>query len=209
MKIKDLIPNNPLSAPEESRLALVGTPEAREELVLRSLKPALRFVHMVCRGSLPPEEMLSIAGVTLMRIVESYDPVRGRLINYARKFLAGAVAQAWRDRDPVSFGDEIPDKESEPDREQIEELLEGQVEPAWNQIDCNERMEVVRPYIDRLSDDETTVLVLTYESGFTYAATARLTGLSRSMIHRRHDEALRKIRNWMMDDGAFAKYRHK
>jgi RNA polymerase sigma factor (sigma-70 family) len=174
------------------------------ETVEQTLEAATAYVRSVCRDRLPADEQLSIAGMVLMKTVESYDPVKGDFITYAKPALRGAVNQAWRDREPVVYGSEIPERteESEYDQE-MEDTLLGAADPDWTGIDARERFELLRPFLKRLEEHELRVLILHYNANFSFSLIAEMCRVSRAAVHRTHSLSLRKLRHQLMDSGKY------
>lgn len=188
-----------LSAEEELRLLKLKTQEAKDELVEANLPNALAYVRIACLNLLPPDEQLSIAGTTLMRCVESFDfNLSQRLIVYARPFLKGAVRTAWRQREPVNYGDTIPEK-CHLDFDAIDRALEGESPAPYDEIHIRELVRLIRPLINRLNEKQKEVVLFHYESGFSFSAISRFRRYgTRQAVQRIHRNALRKLRKWLM-----------
>jgi RNA polymerase sigma factor (sigma-70 family) len=168
------------------------------ETIEKHLPESLEFVKAVCRNTLPRDEQMSIAGNALMRVIETWDGARGDFMRYAKPFLRGAVKQAWRDKEVVSYGDETPDK---PDPLNPPEPLE----PAedffdFDDMTTRERIALLRPYLQRLTEPERRTLVLVYEGGFSFQEIGDMFAVTRSAIQRTHGEALKQLRNWLMEE---------
>ncbi|MHC4648528.1 MAG: sigma-70 family RNA polymerase sigma factor [Planctomycetota bacterium] len=178
---------------------------ARDELVERTLKSAIRFASSLTKGRLPLDEVFSIAGMALMRSVQNYvvrDKDNARLLTYTKPYLRGEIIKAWRLRDPLDYGADIPEKihEPEPDIEvAIEEEAEG---PDYDLIHQHERWAMVEPLLDRLlSETERRILVLQFEARLNGAEIARMIGCTRANIRESRNRALKKIRLALYREG--------
>jgi RNA polymerase sigma factor (sigma-70 family) len=141
---------------------------------------------------------MSIAGNALMRVVETWDKSLGEFMGYAKPFLRGAVKQAWRDREVVSYGDETPPKPDPLNPPQPLQPVEEHFD--FDDMTTRERIAMVRPYLARLNEVERRILVLVYEGGFSFQEIGDMFAVTRSAAQRTHGEALKQIRNWLMDD---------
>src|ERR1043166_8341892 len=195
----------PLTPADEFALFHSQTDRAAilEKLIMHNLREATDFVRKLCRNRFPADEQFSIAGMCLMKASETFSPQseQDTFLNFARPFLRGAVAQAWRSREPVKYGDTIPEK---PDPlNPPKPLVDEHIDPEFGGIDFAERWAVVKPYLARLTNAEREVITFHYESGFSFADIAEMLGVSRAAPQQTHQKALLKLRNWLMDDGVF------
>lgn len=177
----------------------------RAKLVEDTLVPATTYVRSVCRDRFPSDEQASIAGMVLMRAVETFNPKQGDFLIYAKPALRGAVNQAWRDREPVSYGEEIPERAADEglSAQDLEDSLMGSCDPDWRGIDIRERFEALRPVLKRLEEHELRVLILHYNAGWSFSLIAQRCRVTRSAVQRTHAVALRKIRNLLIDSGKY------
>jgi len=170
----------------------------KANIVEEKLSESLSFVKAVCRDMLPADEQLSIAGNTLMRVVETWEEAKGDFMGYAKPFLRGAVRQAWRDMEVVAFGDDTPEKA---DPLNPPEALEPTEEDFnFSDMTTRERIEALRPYLQRLTEPERRTLVLVYEGGFSFQEIGDMFAITRAAVQRTHGKALMQVRNWLMDD---------
>lgn len=195
----------PLSPAEEFALFHSQTPDRLDKIILHNLREAMDFVRKLCRNKFQADEQFSIAGMCLAKAALTYQPQdeEDTFLRFARPFLRGAVAQAWRSRDPVAYGDIIPPK-LDP-CETPRPLVDETVEPEFGQIDFSERWAVVKPYLSRLTNAEREVLTFHYEAGFSFADIAEMLGVTRAAPQQTHAKALLKLRNWLMESGDFSK----
>jgi RNA polymerase sigma factor (sigma-70 family) len=176
-----------------------------EKLILGTMRAAMGFVRSECRNRIPPCEQFSIAAECVTKAVEGYVPQsKGhRLMSYAIPFMRGAVAQYWRDTNVVRYGRDIPEK-ADPLNPPAP-LVSMMVDPCFEEINLRERLKAVQPYIARLTESERRILVMHYEAGFTLADIGEMTGVTRAATQQMHAQALRKIRNMLIDSGTLEK----
>jgi RNA polymerase sigma factor (sigma-70 family) len=200
---------------EEKLLALKEVNQgARDMLVERTLKAATRFAATLTKGQLPLDEIFSIAGMALMRSVKNYrlkkdGSKNARLLTYSKPYLRGEIIKAWRLRDPVDYGANIPDKLSEPEPD-VETMrvdsafsileIDG---PDFDLIHQHERMEMVKPHFDRLSETEQRILTLQFEARLSGVEIAKMLGCTRANIRESRNRALKKIRHALLWEGKF------
>jgi RNA polymerase sigma factor (sigma-70 family) len=189
---------DPLEAPEEIRLLSDRSEDNRNTLLLANLREGTRFANAVCRGMIPLDELFSVAAESLLRAIKNYktQPTHVPLLSYAKSYIRGGVNQAWRSRDVVDYGDDIPEKPLEPWN-----TSEECVDPDFEGIDNRERMEWVKPHLSKLSELERRTLVLLFESKLTGAQIARMVGCTRANVREIRLRALKKIRAGLYREG--------
>lgn len=196
------LPDKTLTAAEEAELIRQDPTGGMENVLLHTLRPATEFVRRRCRNRFPEDEQFSIASQALLKASEHFSIEHNtRFFDYAKPFLHGGVVQAWRERDPVKFGETIPEK---PDPLNPPQPLEpDSYVPDFAEIDTEEKMGVLRPYLAKLSEAERRVLILFFEAGYALVDIAKMCCVTRSAIQRTHALALRKLRNMLMDAGLY------
>jgi RNA polymerase sigma factor (sigma-70 family) len=195
-----------LTAEEEIQLLRQRTSDnvARDTLVERNLKSAVRFTAALTKGRLPLDEVVSIAGMALMKAAKNYrvkPEGNVRLLTYAKPYLRGEINKAWRLRDPLDYGADIPEKTHEPEPD-VEFLAEDTSNgPDYDLIHQHERYAMVKPHLDKLSETERRVLVLQYEARLSGVEIAKLLGCCRANIREARNRGLKKIRNALYREG--------
>lgn len=198
-----------LSADEELTLLRQkdSSIDARNALVERTLKGAIRFAAALAKGRLPLDEIFSIAGMALMRAVRNYKPKdegkNARLLTYAKPYLRGEIIKAWRIRDPLNYGELIPDKSLEPEPNLEDSLEDDSPGPDFDLIHQHERWEMVKPHFDRLSETERRTLILQFDARLTGTEVAHLLGCTRANIREARNRALKKLRHALLWEGKF------
>lgn len=181
--------------------------EARNTLVERTLKSAIRFTTTMTRGRLPLDEAFSISGMALMQAVEKYklkeDRKPARLLTYSKPYLRAEIAKAWRIRDPIDYGELIPEKTGEPDPDLENAVEDDESGPDFDLIHQHERWEMVKPHLERLSETERRILVLQFDARLNGAEIAKMVGCTRANIREARNRALKKIRHALLWEGKF------
>jgi RNA polymerase sigma factor (sigma-70 family) len=171
---------------------------AQEYLVEHTLKSAIRFTASLTKGRLPLDEVFSIAGMALTKAVKNYRVAsdhNARLLTYAKPYLKGEINQAWRLRDPLNYGADIPEKTHEPEIDIDTVTEEEATGPDFDLIHQHERWEIVKPHLDRLSETERRILILQFDARMSGAEIARMIGCTRANIREARNRALKKIRH--------------
>lgn len=194
----------PLTKDEERKLLAgdkVSNLEIRDRLLVHSLKDAIKYASACCRGLLPSDELMSLCTIALLKAIENYDPNHAShlgLISFAKAYIRGQLQKAWRDRNPVAYGHEIPDRLAD---ESLEAAAEEEFEdPAFDRIHAHERWVWVKPHFNKLSETEQRVLILLFESRFTLAEVGRMLDCTRENVRVTKLRALKKIRNGLYRD---------
>lgn len=197
MKTIDELNNLPDELTPEREADLLARKDAEEsaaqDLILHTLKAATRFASAVNRGAFPVDELFSLAGTALLAAVRNYrvGPEPVRLLVYAKPYIRGEINKAWRLRDPIDYGSEIPEKSPDGGHESLSEEV---VDPEFDRIHLREQWDLVSPHFYRLSETERRVLVLLYQAELTGAEIGRMIGCTRANIRETRLRALRKLR---------------
>jgi RNA polymerase sigma factor (sigma-70 family) len=188
----------PLCEAEEIRLLADRTDENRNTLLLANMRDGTKFANAVCRGMIPMDELFSVTAEALLKAIQNYktQPEHISLLSYAKSYIRGGVNAAWRSRDVVDYGDEIPEKPLEPWN-----AIEDYVDPDFDGIDTRERMEWIKPHLDKLSELERRTLVLLFEAKLTGAQIGRMVGCTRANVREIRLRALKKIRAGLYREG--------
>lgn len=188
------IPNNPMTLPEEQKLACAGTDEAKTELVMRSLYEAVLYGRRVSKDTLRDEELLSLAYVALTQAAKNFKSGKQRFFTYAKVYCRGQIFKAMRGLDVVknAYLHEAPPEDCGPEDERIEPDFH---EPEFDSINLKEIWSQVEPIMDKcFSEQERAVLTMRYSSGYCFREIGRLLGVSGSAAEGAHSRALKKLR---------------
>jgi RNA polymerase sigma factor (sigma-70 family) len=196
---------NELTVEQELALLREGSQDARDLLLLHTVKSATRYASALVRGRMPLDELFSMASLALLRAIPKYtfkeDRKPVRLLVYAKPYIRSEIAKAWRFRDPVNFGrEDIPEACAilAYDLEQVQDEGGG---PDFDLIDLHERWAVVEPHLKKLSETEKRVLILLYEARFAGPEIGRMLGFTRANVREVRNRALRKVRKSLYTEG--------
>jgi RNA polymerase sigma factor (sigma-70 family) len=171
---------------------------ALETLILGNMRDAFFYSRRCAYNKLPDDEVFSICYAALSRAAVRFDPKQGRFFAYCKPYLRGSICRAWRSKDAVRNGgrteslDHTPDVDDEPLAE------ENAIDPEFGRIDINEKWELVKPLLTKLSEAERRVLELHYNGGMNFQEIGELLGVTRSATQGTHKRALRKVRNSLL-----------
>jgi RNA polymerase sigma factor (sigma-70 family) len=208
MRIEDEINRLPdeLSWEDEQKLLRSKTTDSRDKLLQHTLKSATRFATTVVRGRIPLDEVFSLVSYALLLAIPKYRQRRGqravRLLTYAKAYIRREVAQAWRARSPVNYKSHPPEENLTVAFSYYEELSETVDEgPDFDQIDLNEKWQLVEPHLKRLSETERRVLILLYDARLSGPEIGRMLGFTRANVREARNRAFRKIRKALYCEG--------
>lgn len=198
----------PLDPGEEFTLLADKGVEARNKLLIHTLKAAARYAAALTRGQLALDELVSLSAVALLKAIEKYDARRHkktgrttptRLIIYSKSFIKHEVSESWRLREPVNYGRrDIPEEPVE--AIELDTVAAEGGGPDFERIDLNERLDLIKPHFNKLTELERRVLTLIFESRIPGPEIGRMLGFTRANVHEIKLRGLRKIRNGLMKE---------
>ena len=187
-----------LTTPEEEvalfQKARAGDDEARDFLIRNHLLFAATLARRSAKGRLPDDDVVSAANDTLMKCFDRFDETRGsRFTSYLRQWIPGAIAQLWREMNPVKYPRRIP----EWDGPTAPEPLESQaVEPEIVERDSTAfALEKLRDSMDRfLTPREKSILEQYYFDQKTCPEICVALGITDERVRTIRNTALGKLR---------------
>lgn len=206
------LPTGGVTRELEQELVLKGTIEAREELVMLSLREAFAYLHGVSKGRTTPGEILSISFNALTRSAKNFSPGMQTFFAYSKAYLRGELFKAWREDRVVKKGqvhsiEGWSNQEFSPSDDGLARLglnyegheegpaeYEGNYEPGFEEIDSRERFGIIKPSLEKITAQERLVLELYYFGGMNFPQIGRLVSASPSAVQATHSRALRKVR---------------
>lgn len=214
------LPTEPLTPEQENALAKAKTEDARNTLVLHSMREAMAYAYRCSRGMLERDELFSLCYDALQRAAKRFSPNRIRFFAYAKQDVRRGITIAWREKDVVKNSSMHEDKDHEPeysttadyvedpeagcstdwtpvsapdDFERIRE--ESSVDPEFEKIHVKERMELIKPIMEKkLTDVEKMVIDLYFNGDMTFQQIGDMLNVSRAWAQMVHFEGLKKIR---------------
>lgn len=109
------LPTEPLTQEQENALAKAKTEDARNTLVLHSMREAMAYAYRCSRGMLERDELFSLCYDALQRAAKRFSPNRIRFFAYAKQDVRRGITIAWREKDVVKNSSMHEDKDREPD----------------------------------------------------------------------------------------------
>lgn len=172
-----------------------GTKNSLDQLALHNLQEAVIYVRHCSRGSLGQEEIISLCWVALRQAAKNYRHHKSkgiRFFAFAKQYLRGQIT-AERKRRMVVRNSEQQTTLSEINIDSS--LVETTVEPDYSHIEFKELFDSLRPAMfEVLTDRERAILILRYNSGFSFTEIGERIGFSRQSIQKNHAAALVKLR---------------
>lgn len=229
------LPTESLTQDQENALAKQKTEDARNTLVLHSMREAMAYAYRCSRGMLDRDELFSLCYDALQRAAKRFSPNRIRFFAYAKQDVRRGITIAWREKDVVKNSSMHEDKDHEPiypndcppdasiditegtdqvhhvpssapdDFERIRE--EQTVDPEFEKIHVKERMELIKPIMEKkLTDVEKMVIDLYFNGDMTFQQIGDMLNVSRAWAQMVHFEGLKKIRCELLQRKALFNY---
>jgi RNA polymerase sigma factor (sigma-70 family) len=207
------LPSKPLTRVQELdcvKQIESGNPEeadaALERLVMHSLTRAFRYV--MSWGNITEGEALSISYSALVKAAGNFRDTSTRFLAYAKPFLRGALAREWKDRAVVTNSwrrrKENETCEVTPLDEALDKhraLVPTTVDFPFDEISDKMRLEQLQKYLRRLTPQEQMVIELFFWGEFSQEQISQLVRCSRKAICSTMKRGLKRLRNFIMDDG--------
>jgi len=184
--------------PAEEALLMVEK-DGPEELVLRSIPEALKYLVYLSKDQLGETELRSLAYQAMKRAVSIFKPGTLRFFAYAKVYLRGELSRHWRELNTVSIPQrkvrnfQIVSLGEVPIEQQVEEPV------VFQQVRVHERMELIKPLLDTLSKRDREVLELYYFKGENLKQIGVRFGVGPSAMQVVLSGILRRIRNTLLE----------
>lgn len=220
MRISENFKNTTLAYLPTRRLTLSEEKEFVEagdlaSLIEYTLREAFYYGKGCYQGkSLKDGIVLSAAYDALTSAAKRFDPNWGlRFFAYAKADLRGALCKAHRADDTVNEVRVLwrDDKEDEEEENNYVPTRAGQL-PPWSEapdyqaIFVKEEWAQIKPVLEQVLDArERMIIELNFIGGLNLREIADLVGVTRSDIHHGKAEALKKVRNRLMDQKRFSR----
>lgn len=183
-----------ISSDAERKLIDRGTKNVLDKLALCNLQEAVIYARHCSRGIFSDGELVSLCWVALRQAAKNYRHHKSRGIRFfafAKPYVRGQI-NAERKRNRVV-------------RNAEHESLDGAadcdtVEPNFSNIEASELLAGLKPAIfSELNDRERAILILRYQSGFSFTEIGERIGFSRQSIQKCHAAALLKLRGALQE----------
>lgn len=104
MQLIDQFPEGRLTREEEAALSKKiqeGDEAAQNQLVIATMRQALRYTHRTSNGNVSEGDRVSLCYQRLMRAAKRFDATRGRFFPFAKAALRGSMKTYWQDQGVV------------------------------------------------------------------------------------------------------------
>lgn len=183
----------PLSREKEDALVKKGTKKSLEKLVLHNMTEAVIYARHISRGTADSGELISACWLALRSASNNYCCRHNsgiRFFAFCKQSIRGQIS-AERKRKLVV-------RNSEHQSLSFDGTEDSTVEPDFSNLESKELLAGLRPAIfSELNDRERAILILRYQSGFSFTEIGDRIGFSRQSIQKCHAAALEKLRGVM------------
>lgn len=204
-KILEGLPDNKLTPEEEQVLGKQATDEAREQLVMRSMRDAFYYALSIVSDpsayNLDETVIFSLCYSALDRAAKNFKiGFSTRFIRYAKPYIRGEIFKEWRDSTAVR---EFPVESAEDPIEEPGTSGTKWVESEnfdFDGLHIRELWKEIQPIIKTLTIQEQVVLELRYSGDLDFSSIGRLMSkpVSREVVRKNHARALKKIRSALL-----------
>jgi RNA polymerase sigma factor (sigma-70 family) len=168
------------------------------------------------RGKLPDDEIFSLTYKALNAAAKRFDSAKGRFFIFAKIYLRWEIKHAWAEKSLVRNSQEQDAVLPEQDlgRETLHEERSSHVATDWltptnaldeipaeasadfdfEKVEFNEQMNMLRPHILNLNENERMVIDMRFRTGWDFAKIGREIGRSRERVRQIALEAIRKLK---------------
>ena len=182
----------PIDPKQERQLINSGTKKALDKLAMHNMAEAVKYASQCSRGSLAQPELISLCWIAVRQAAENYRIRKSggiRFFGFAKPYIRGQI-NLERKQKIVVRNTEV--NQFEPS----DENTEGVIGPDFSNLETKELLAGLKPAIfSELSDRERAILILRYESGFSFTEIGERIGFSRQSIQNSHFKALKKLRD--------------
>lgn len=203
------IPEDRLSVEQEEALLREGD---RVTLIAHNTREAFHYGQGTHQShGLSDGEILSAAYDGLTAAAKNWKSGQLRFFSYAKPYIRGALSRATRAncvvrtvREAEPLPVEEPEEEDETECYVPPRRLSEGHEPELEVICLKDEWAQIRPALFTVLDEKERIVVeLSYVGCLNLREISDLLGVSRSDIHHTRLEALKKVRNHLMDQNKF------
>jgi RNA polymerase sigma factor (sigma-70 family) len=186
------LPTVRLTAEEEQALILNGTPEAREELIVRTMFFACSYARHVCRGNLDGEDIFSACYDALASACKNFKPDQQTFLAYAKPYIRGTIFKAWKSKGLIKKTTTL----QLPSGNSIDDVMSPDAEDFdYEGIHRREVMDMLQPVMEKfLTEQERMVVELHDMGGMSFKDIGSVMDYSRSRAQQIYVKAIDKIR---------------
>lgn len=202
----------PLSREKEDALVKKGTKKSLEKLVLHNMTEAVIYARHISRGTADSGELISACWLALRAASNNYccrhnsgirffafckQSIRGQISAERKRKLVvrNSEHQALDGVNDFRFEHRSGNEGSFHIHPHQIPLIETTVEPDHSNIESAELLAGLRPAIfSQLNDRERAILILRYNSGFSFTEIGQRIGFSRQSVQKTHAKSMEKLR---------------
>lgn len=181
-----------LDLKQERSLINTGTKTALDKLALHNLKEAVAYANQCSRGSLEQPELISLCWTAVRQAAENYRIKKSkgiRFFAFCKPYIRGQINLERKQKIVVRNVELSQFMLSD-------ENTEGVIGPDFSNLETKELLSGLKPAIfEQLTDRERAIIILRYESGFSFTEIGERIGFSRQSIQKSHAKALKKLRS--------------
>jgi RNA polymerase sigma factor (sigma-70 family) len=183
-----------ITTDKELELIQKGTKRSLDKLALCNMAEALDYTRYCSRGNLSDGELTSLCWIALRQAAKNFRKRKSggiRFFAFAKQYLRGHINREFARWHTVKNADTVHIETEET----LQPLLPTTCEPDFSSLETKELLRGLKPAIFRvLNDRERAILILRYESDFSYGEIGERIGYSRQHIQSIHAGALKKLR---------------
>ena len=196
----------PIDRAAEKKLIDSGTKSALDKLALHNLKEAVVYTRHCGGQSISEEELVSLCWTALRQAAKNYCHRKSngiRFFAFCKQYLRGQISTERKRKLVVRNGTQTSIDDVDETSWVDFSLVETSVEPDYSNIETKELLAGLRPAIfGQLNDRERAILILRYDSGFSFTEIGERIGFSRQSIQKVHAAALLKLRSVLQEKRA-------
>jgi len=197
-----------ISIEQQRKLIDRGTPAALNKLALHSLSEAVAYAKQCARSlHLEEPEIVSLCWIALRNAAARYSHRRSRGIRFfafAKQWIRGQISLELKQKQVVRNGQQVA-LESEEYQHSIPKKCQQDWAVSEPDNDVSEFKELfarIKPVIfSKLNDFEIAILILRYQSGFSFTEIGERMGVSRQSVQKKHVSAITKLRKALQSKG--------
>lgn len=206
----------PLSSEEEEKfikLKLEGDKEARNKLIEHNLRLVAHIIKKYESKYVSNEDLISIGTIGLIKGIDTYSPDKGvKITTYCARCIENEILMYFRANNKYAKDisvNQVVGHDKDGGEISIMDVLKAPIPDFIDDIDMKDKWELVKKYMDVLSDREKEVLIRRYglnnKKDETQKTISRKLGISRSYVSRIEKKALEKIMAEFIKENKYVK----
>lgn len=186
------LPTETLTSADEQDLVRQNSEDARQRLVLYTMRHACGYAQKLCKGEIDGEDIFSECYDALTHAAENYKADQQTFLAYAKPYIRGRIFKLWRGQTSHPGRTLIQLESNELDDEI---LTESSKDFDYGSIERKEQMGLIKKLAAKhLTENERLTLELHNFGDMTFDEIAQTLDLSRSRVQQLHVAAIKKLR---------------